>query len=122
VTAVIGFIFSDRSPNKRPFSLGDPAISFPYVGSDEKIPTWLLIVLGLVVPAVVILFIALLLVPGPTTPSGLPKSLIWRRKLWEWYAGWTGLALSLASAWIITNGMKVSRHFQCGFIIVALSE
>jgi hypothetical protein len=32
--------------------------------------------------------------------------LVWRRKLWEWFAGWTGLALSCATAWIITNGMK----------------
>ena len=26
--------------------------------------------------------------------------------MWEWFAGWTGLALSCATAWIITNGMK----------------
>jgi membrane-associated phospholipid phosphatase len=32
--------------------------------------------------------------------------LIWRRKLWEWHTGWLGLALSLASAFLITNGMK----------------
>lgn len=44
--------------------------------------------------------------PGSTVPKGTPKSLLWKRKLWELHVGWLGLALSLASAWFITNGMK----------------
>ena len=32
--------------------------------------------------------------------------MIWKHKLWELHAGWLGLALSLVSTWIITNGAK----------------
>jgi membrane-associated phospholipid phosphatase len=46
-------------------------------------------------------------VPGPTASRGTPKALIWRRKLWEWNIGWMGLALSLATAFMITQGMKL---------------
>lgn len=47
-----------------------------------------------------------MLVPGRTVPKGTPKSLVWKRKLWELHAGWLGLGLSVASAWFITQGMK----------------
>jgi membrane-associated phospholipid phosphatase len=63
-------------------------------------------VVALIAPAVIIFLVTFLLVPGPTVPKSTPRSLVWRRKLWEWFAGWTGLALSCATAWIITNGMK----------------
>lgn len=53
-----------------------------------------------------IFFVALLLVPGPTVSKATPKGLIWRRKLWEWHTGWLGLALALAAAFFITDGMK----------------
>ena len=58
------------------------------------------------VPAVIIAFIAIVFVPGPTVPKSTPKSLTWKRKLWELHTGWLGLALSLALAFITTNGMK----------------
>jgi len=48
----------------------------------------------------------MVLVPGPTVSKSIPKALIWRRKLWEWHAGWLGLGLALASAFLITDGMK----------------
>lgn len=103
--AVVGGLLSRITPNKRPFNLANPEISYPFV-TKEKISTALLIVCGLVIPGVVILFVSLVLVPGPTVPKSVPKSLIWRRKLWEWHMGWLGLALSLTSAFLITNGMK----------------
>lgn len=59
-----------------------------------------------VIPIVVILLVTLIFVPGPTVPKGTPRSLIWKRKLWELHAGWLGLALSLVGAWFITSGMK----------------
>jgi len=59
------------------------------------------------VPAGIILFVCMVFVPGPTATRGTPKSLIWRRKLWEWNTGWMGLALSLAMAFMITQGMKL---------------
>jgi membrane-associated phospholipid phosphatase len=59
-----------------------------------------------IIPIGIILIVALVFVPGRTVPKGTPASLIWKRKLWELHIGWLGLALSLISAWIITQGMK----------------
>lgn len=53
-----------------------------------------------------ILAVTLIFVPGPTVPKSTPRSLVWKRKLWELHAGWLGLALSLVGAWFITSGMK----------------
>ncbi|KAB5511390.1 hypothetical protein GE09DRAFT_1047823 [Coniochaeta sp. 2T2.1] len=105
VVAVVGFVLGDITPNKRPFSLEDPNISFPYT-IHETIPTWLLVVCSVIIPVVLIFIIAIIFVPGATVPKGTPKSLIWKRKLWELHTGWLGLALSLIAAWFITNGMK----------------
>lgn len=105
VAAAIGALLDKISPNKRPFSLADPDISFPYV-NKEKISTSTLIICALVAPAVIVLFVTLLLVPGPTVPKSTPKALVWRRKLWELHTGWLGLALALAAAFFITDGMK----------------
>lgn len=71
------------TPNYRPFSLLDLSISFPYV-EKEKIPTWLLVVVGLIVPAVIIFLVCLIFVPGPMVSKRTSKALIWRRKFWEW--------------------------------------
>ncbi|KAH8808266.1 phosphatidic acid phosphatase type 2/haloperoxidase [Xylogone sp. PMI_703] len=105
VGGVIGLLFSRATPNKRPFSLGNPDISFPHV-QKEKVSSALLIVLGLAVPAGVIFLVSLLLVPGSPSPRNTPKSIVWRRKLWEWNAGWLGLGLSLAISWVVTSGVK----------------
>lgn len=66
---------------------------------------WLLIC-NAVIPVVIILVVTLVFVPGSTVPAGTPKSMIWKRKLWELHMGWLGLALALICAWIITQGMK----------------
>lgn len=92
-------------PFRRPFSPVDLSISYPYQTS-EMIPTWLLVVVSLIAPAAIVMIVCLVWVPGPTAERGTPKSLIWRRKLWEWNTGWMGLALSLATAFLITQGMK----------------
>jgi membrane-associated phospholipid phosphatase len=92
-------------PFRRPFSPVDLSISYPYQTS-EMIPTWLLVVVSLIAPAAIIMVVCLVWVPGPTAERGTPKSLIWRRKLWELNTGWMGLALSLATAFLITQGMK----------------
>lgn len=92
-------------PFRRPFSPVDLSISYPHQTS-EMIPTWLLVVVSLIAPAGIIMVVCLVFVPGPTAERGTPKSLIWRRKLWEWNTGWMGLALSLATAFLITQGMK----------------
>jgi hypothetical protein len=59
-----------------------------------------------VLPICVVLFVSLVFVPGSTVPKDTPRSLVWKRKLWELHVGWLGLGLALASAWFITNGMK----------------
>ncbi|KAF2813525.1 PAP2-domain-containing protein [Mytilinidion resinicola] len=103
--AGVGGGFNSISPNHRPFSLLDLSISLPYV-HKEKIPTWLLIVVGLVIPAIIVFLVCLIFVPGRAVSRGTPKALVWRRKFWEWNTGWMGLALSLATAFMITEGMK----------------
>jgi len=60
-----------------------------------------------VIPAGIIFVVCLIFVPGPTASRGTPKSLIWRRKMWEWNTGWMGLALSCATAFMVTQGMKL---------------
>lgn len=94
------------TPYKRPFSLVNLDISYPFE-TNETIPTWLMAVIGLVIPAAVIFLVCIIFVPGPTASRGTPQSLIWRRKLWEWNTGWMGLALSLATAFMVTQGMKL---------------
>jgi membrane-associated phospholipid phosphatase len=101
----VGGALSFISPNKRPFALNDTRISFPFV-ENEKVPAFSLFIIGGIGPLVIIAAIALFLVPGPTVPKSTPKSLIWRRKLWELHTGWLGLGLALASAFVITQGMK----------------
>jgi len=64
-------------------------------------------IVGLVIPAGVTFLVCLIFVPGPTASRGTPKSLIWRRKLWEWNTAWMGLALAIATAFMITQGMKL---------------
>ena len=107
VIAVVGALFTLITPNRRPFSPVDASISFPY-REKETISTIVLVIVSLVVPAVVIFVVSLLFVPGPTLGKGTPKSLIWRRKLWEWNTGWMGLALACAGAFLLTDGMKAT--------------
>ncbi|KAK3310290.1 PAP2 superfamily-domain-containing protein [Chaetomium strumarium] len=102
---VIGYILGDITPNKRPFSLDDRNIAFPFT-VKETVPVWLLVIVAILVPIGIIIVVCLVFVPGATVPVGTPKSLIWKRKLWELHMGLLGLALSIIGAWFITNGMK----------------
>lgn len=104
--AAVGAGWEYLEPFHRPFSLVDLSISYPFE-HHETIPTWLLVVVSLVAPAGIIFVVCLVFVPGPTASRGTPKALIWRRKVWEWNTGWMGLALSLATAFMITQGMKL---------------
>jgi membrane-associated phospholipid phosphatase len=64
-------------------------------------------VIALVIPAFVTFLVCLIFVPGPTAARGTPRSLVWRRKFWEWNTAGMGLALSLATSFMITQGMKL---------------
>ncbi|KAK5651764.1 hypothetical protein OQA88_11726 [Cercophora sp. LCS_1] len=105
IAAGIGYVLGDVTPNKRHFSLIDPEIAYPYQ-TKETVPIWLAVVCAVFAPIVVIAIICLIFVPGSTVPRGTPRSLIWKRKLWELHTGWLGLALSIVASWLITNGMK----------------
>ncbi|KAH0283934.1 PAP2-domain-containing protein [Aureobasidium namibiae CBS 147.97] len=103
IVAVAGGI-SFVTPYHRPFSLIDLAISYPYVESDE-ISTALLVVLSLILPAIVIAIVTALFVPAFSV-SNLRNQRYWKRKLWEFNAGWMGLGLSFALAFFVTTGIK----------------
>lgn len=104
--AAVGGGWNYITPFHRPFSPVDLNISYPFE-EHETIPTWLMAVIGLVIPAAITFLICLILVPGPTATRGTPMALIWRRKAWEWNTAWMGLALALATSFMITQGMKV---------------
>ena len=103
--AVVGSVLGSITPNKRPFDLLDRDISYPFT-ERETVSTTVLVLVSIVAPIVLVLLVVLVLVPGPTVPKDVPRSLVWRRKLWELHAGWLGLALSVVASWFITNGMK----------------
>ncbi|KAF7118282.1 hypothetical protein CNMCM5793_007698 [Aspergillus hiratsukae] len=104
IVAVIGFGFSKVEPNHRPFSLTDPSISFPYREHDT-VSTAVLVVVALIAPAVIIV-IAAILIPISTNDQNVSRSSLWKYKLWEWNAGWMGLAAACAWAWMATEGLK----------------
>lgn len=102
--ALIGYGFHTTTPNHHPFSLSDASISLPK--KPSTVPTGPMVVVALIAPAVFIVLGALLLVPGSTVPKSTPRSVLWRYKLWEWNAGWMGLALACASVFMATEGLK----------------
>lgn len=91
-------------PFRRPFSLLDLSISFPH-GSNTVSVTAVAIV-SLIAPGVIIFVIVAIFVPGPSALRQQPKAKYIKRKLWELEKGWAGLALSCASAFFITQGIK----------------
>ena len=97
--------FSVIHPNHRPFSLVDPDISFPYV-HHQKVSMAVLFVVALVAPAVLIILITLVFVPGSSYSKQLSRTQIWRLKIWEWNAGWMGLALSCAVTAVLVEALK----------------
>lgn len=104
---MIGYGFSQVTPSQHLFSLTDADISYPYI-EDQTVSTETLILTGLFAPAVIIMIGALLLVPGSAGSDGArsSKSQIVRRRIWEWNAGWMGLAVALAGVWMSTEGLK----------------
>lgn len=62
--------------------------------------------MSLVAPGVIIAIASLLLLPVSAVKKDIPTALLWRRKLWEWNAGWMGLGFALAGAFMVTEGLK----------------
>jgi membrane-associated phospholipid phosphatase len=105
--ALIGYGFHKVTPNHHPFSLTDPSISFPYT-THETVSTAVLVVASLIAPAVIIVLVTLVFIPGSAVPGGrsLRSLSTWKYKVWEWNAGWLGLALAVAGAFMATEGLK----------------
>ncbi|KAI2837179.1 hypothetical protein CBS147343_6969 [Aspergillus niger] len=112
--ALIGFGFSQTTPNHRPFSLTDPSISFPHREKDT-VSTGVLAVVAIIAPAVIIIFVSFLFINlNTTTIAGTSgrnarKEILRRKlmvKLWEWNAGWMGLGVALAGTFMATEGLK----------------
>ena len=105
VIAVVGSAITKAEPNHRPFSLVDPSISFPFV--ENTISTVVLFVVSIIAPAIIIMVLSLVFVPGPSGQMLSLSSQSMKRKLWEWNAAWMGLALGLAITALFTNGLKL---------------
>ena len=58
------------------------------------------------IPGVIVFIVSLFIGVGPTSGKPASRTKLWKRKLWEWNAGWMGLGLSLAIAFLITDGTK----------------
>ncbi|KAF3481479.1 diacylglycerol pyrophosphate phosphatase [Arthroderma uncinatum] len=104
--AALGRIFAVAQPNRHTFSLRDPNISYPFA-TKETVSVTVLILVSLVAPVALIALLSLLFIPGRSAAAGAPSSLVWRRKLWEWNAGWMGLGVAYACTYAATEGMKV---------------
>lgn len=100
--AAVGAGFSQIGPRKRPFDITDRSISYPL--QPETVTNSTLILASLVAPAAII-FIGSVFIRTQFRSQPSRKSSL-RRKLWEWNAGWMGLALAYAVAFTITNGAK----------------
>ncbi|RFU72443.1 pap2 domain containing [Trichoderma arundinaceum] len=105
VVAAVGYVLGRITPNKRPFSLVDPDISFPFT-IHETVPDWLLFVLSCAVPAGIIVIVSIIFVPGATVPKNTPASLVWKRKLWELHIGLLGLLMSVGCGFFFVSGIK----------------
>lgn len=102
--AGFGGLFNYVEPYHRPFSLLDLSISYPLV--PEFIPAHTAIFVTGMTPALIIAIVVLAFVPGPRFCRTSTRSQIIRLKFWEFEKGWAGLALALAVAFFVTQGMK----------------
>ncbi|KAJ5579699.1 diacylglycerol pyrophosphate phosphatase [Penicillium hispanicum] len=105
VVAGVGGLLYKITGFTHAFSLEDSSISYPLVSDTVSITVVGIVACG--VPAVVILVLSLL-IPSSTIQASSQDSHrgTWGFRLWEWHAGWLGLALSLAGAFFITSGLK----------------
>ncbi|PGH01714.1 hypothetical protein GX51_05030 [Blastomyces parvus] len=106
VTAGAARILKLAEPNRNPFSLTDPSISYPFA-AHETVRTTVLIVISLVAPAVIIFLGSIFFIPSLTASKHAPKAAVWRRKLWEWVVGWMGLGIAYAGTYASTEALKV---------------
>ncbi|KAI5780393.1 phosphatidic acid phosphatase type 2/haloperoxidase [Geopyxis carbonaria] len=83
-------------PSTRPFDPSSASISYPFQ-TRTKIPTWLLVLLAVILPGILI---ALLTLFSPRSGAG------WRARIYSLNTAWLGLGLSIATAMLVTDGLK----------------
>lgn len=104
ILAAAGGGLNFTKPSTRPFSLLDLSISYPFKRASISVTTLALV--ALVAPAVIIVLISAILVPGTRARTSSTRSQTIRRKIWELHIGLIGLALSVALAFFVTQGLK----------------
>lgn len=102
--AFLGLALNYVEPYKRPFSLLDLSISFPLV--EETVSANQAAYICGFGPAAIIALVVLIAVPGFAFAKANSRSTLWRIKAWELEKGWAGLALGIALAFFVTQGMK----------------
>ncbi|KLJ11032.1 hypothetical protein EMPG_13683 [Blastomyces silverae] len=106
VTAGAARILKHAEPNRNPFSLTDPSISYPFA-VHETVRVTVLVLVSLIVPAAIVFLGSIFFIPGLTAGKHAPKAAVWRRKLWEWNVGWMGLGIAYAGTYASTEALKV---------------
>lgn len=101
---MIAYGFNKVTPRYHAFSLVDLNISHPLL--VDTVSTTTLGVVSVFVPAVFVLLVTFIFVPGPQTVRKMSLRDVGRIKLWELNAGWLGLGLSLVTALLVTQGLK----------------
>jgi len=104
VLGLISYGFNKITPHYHPFSLVDLSISYPFLGDTVTVRT--LYLSTIIAPIIIIFLVVLLLVPGFSVGRTFPRGALLQRKLWELYAGWMGLALSLITQFLLVQGLK----------------
>lgn len=101
---LISYGFSRVTPNYHPFSLIDLSISYPF--KPDLVTNTDLILASVVAPIIIIPLVVLVFVPGLSAARSISRGELIRRKLWEWFIGWLGLALSLITQFVLVQGLK----------------
>lgn len=99
-------------PNTHAFDPTDPINGFPF-SHKETVSTGLLAVLAIVLPAALVFALTILL-PYAAPHSRFSRSSLrtytqsatWKRRLYALNTAWLGLALAIALALLITDGLK----------------
>ncbi|CDM29714.1 hypothetical protein CBS147339_8578 [Penicillium roqueforti] len=105
LVAAVGGVLYKITGYRHAFSLEDPQISYPLLSDTVSITVVAIVACG--APAITILALSLLIPSSAIkTSSHGDGGSVWRRRLWEWHAGWLGLGLSLAGAFFVTSGLK----------------
>lgn len=95
VLIALFLMLDNLTPFKRQFSVEDSSLMYPYK-EKETIPTWALIVIAVVFPAVVMAVVSLFI----------------RRSSYDFHNGFLGLLLSVSLTVVITQVVKVIRDHQ----------